>query len=327
MVGGIQRFEGYFVVIKSKDKGKLSVICYIDWEDNELEKLREHNPIYIANKNPCNENYEEEVIKRIGDAEAILISISTPINARIMSKCSKLKFIQTWSTGIDNVDIDEANRRGILVSNVPDFSVESVSQATIGLMILAARKFNSADKHVRGGGWDYIGYRGCELTNKTICIVGYGKIGKRISEILQVFGMNIIKIDSKSNKKELLDALAHSDFVSINCSLNKETYHMIGKEEFKEMRNSAIVINTSRGGVVDEEALVEALEKEEIKYACCDVLEHEPPSIENQILKSNKVFITPHCAWNTEEAKKRLNTAVIEGIEGWFNGKIINQVK
>lgn len=272
----------------------------------------------IATDDPKSRNDSEEIIKRIGDAEAIIVNISTNITQKVIERCKSLKFIQTWSTGMDNIDRDAAKKAGIIVKNVPDFSTDSVAEKTFGMMILIANRIGEANKDALEGHWRYKVFQGVELKGKTLCIIGTGKIGSRVAELARAFGMNVLLINSKTSREELRKALSVSDFITLHCPLNASTYHLLGEQEFNAVKKGAYLVNNSRGGVVDEDCLLHALNDGTIKYASIDVFEKEPPEKTNPLVVHPNVFVTPHIAWHTKEAAARLTDYSIHNLKEYL---------
>jgi phosphoglycerate dehydrogenase-like enzyme len=284
---------------------------------NRLLKLGlEHK--HIARDNPISRNNTDEIVRRIGDAEAIIINISTPITREVIERCSNLRFIQTWSAGTDNIDIVAANEHGIIVKNDPDFSIESVAEKTLAMMIFIANQLKEANIDAESGAWNYIKFQGIELKGKTLCIVGKGRIGSRIAELATVFGMDIIFSNSRTIIEELHCMFSISDFITVNCPLTKKTTNLIGEKEFSVMKKGVYFINNARGGIVDEEALINALDSGIVRYASVDVLKTEPPEFNNKLVKHPNVFVTPHIAWNTKESVERLSDTCIKNLEDFL---------
>lgn len=276
-------------------------------QHNELLHLG-LQPDDIATDNPHD---TQEIIRRIKDAEAIIVNISTKITQEVIARCKNLKFIQTWSTGVDNIDCEAAKAAGIVVKNVPDFSVESVAEKTIAMMVFIANQIREANQDTMSGQWRYTHFQGVELKGKTLGIIGMGKIGARVAELASAFGMRILPANSKTSKEKLLEICASADFITLHCPLTPNTYHLLGEDEFNAMKKGVYLINNSRGGVVDEACLLHALNSGIVRYASIDVFETEPPDESNPLLKHPNVFFTPHIAWNTKEAVQRLSDECI----------------
>lgn len=298
----------------------IRVIGKIVLNEEQRERLGKLEVRYIASDNPARTDVDE-IQSRIGDSTIVLNNISTPITGPMMRSSPNLHFIQTWSTGTDNIDLEAARVLGIRVANVPGFSTEAVAEKTMGLIILAANNLQAAHAHALQGGWDYQQFRGMELRGKTLCLIGRGRIGQRVAELARVFGMRVILIGSNSSQADLHSALAQADVISLHCPYTASTHHLIGQQEFALMQG-AIFINNSRGGVVDEDALLTAIEAGHIRFATMDVFEKEPPATNHPLLQHPNVFVTPHCTWNTEEAVRNLTDSAISNIELFVRGEL-----
>lgn len=299
---------------------QIKIIAKITLSDQQYSRLLELglHPQDIAVDNPPHRQDVEEIIRRIGNAEAIVINISTVINKEVIERCKTLKFIQTWSTGLDNIDIETAQKAGIIIKNVPDFSIESVAEKTLSLMIFIANQMKEANISALNGEWNYTKFQGVELKGKNLTIVGKGYIGSRVAELARAFGMLVTFIDSKTTKDQMRLAFSNADFITLHCPLNHSTYHLISRDEFNAMKQGVFIVNNSRGGVVDEDAFLKALEFDIVRAASVDVFEIEPPEHDNKLLNHSRVFVTPHIAWNTQEAVQRLSDACIHNLEEYL---------
>ncbi len=294
------------------------IVGKIHLSQSQLTALSNLGVHYIATDNPQSCFDEEEIIKRIGEAEAIIVNISIHISKNIIQQCKKLRFIQTWSTGIDNIDVVAAQSAGIVVKNVPDFSIESVAEKTLGMMIFIANKIRESNQNVLAGNWNYQSFQGIELKNKTLLIIGAGRIGNRVAELARVFGMTIITANSKTDKPNLKNMCSKADFITLHCPLNERTYHLLSDEEFEAMKKGVYLVNAARGGVVDEYALLKALDNGTVAYASLDVLEQEPPAIDNPLITNPKVFVTPHTMWHTKESVDRLTELCLSNLADYI---------
>lgn len=271
---------------------------------------------------------DKEVIVRATPA-TILVSKWVYISEKIFSHAPKLKFVVMAMTGYhDWVDIKAAQRRNIAVSNVIDFSTEAVAEHTLLLMLAVAKKLNPSFLDVRKGIFNpkdspYLGF---ELKGKSLGIVGYGHIGKRLGELAQAVEMHVSYVDSKSTKEQFHTLLQKSQILSIHTPLTNLTHHLIGESELKMLPEGAVVINTSRGKVIDEKALIEALKNGHLTGAGLDVFDCEPIEKNNPLLSMNNVILTPHIAYATEESYARLSEGVVRNIEAFVAGKPINIV-
>lgn len=294
---------------------KAKIIGKIVLSEKQHQELLRLGIGYIAVDNPPTRTDQDEIISRIGDAEAIIVNISTPITKDVIQKCKSLRFIQTWSTGIDHIDIKAADDAGITVKNVPDYSTEAVAEKTIAMMLFIANQIREAHQDAILGNWNYTQFQGMELKGKTLGIIGKGKIGARVGELATAFGMVVLFADSKSDKNSLQVLCSKSDFFTLHCPLTERTYHLIGKEEFQAMKKGVYFVNNSRGGVVDEKALLDALNEGVVSYASIDVFEKGPSSENADLIHHPKVFVTPHIAWNTQESIQRLTDQCIYNLK------------
>jgi len=260
---------------------------------------------------------DEEMIELVRDANAI-ISGDSPLTSQILENAKSLKIIARVGVGYDNVDLDAATRRHIIVTNVPGALSASVAEHTILLMLAVARRLIVADKNVREGRWaDYFQHApSFELNGKTLGLLGLGAIGSAVAQRAKAFNMEVLVYDPYVDEDrvarigyrrvELDRLLKESDVVSIHSPLTTETKKLIGERELNLMKKSAILINTARGMIVDESSLIEALKKGTIAGAGMDVLTREPPRQDDPILTLENVTLTPHCAAFALDALRRL---------------------
>ncbi|WP_321319565.1 NAD(P)-dependent oxidoreductase [Labilibaculum sp.] len=286
----------------------------------EFEALG-HELIFFTDRNED----EKELIKRAEGADAIIVS-NIPITKAFLDACPNLSMISVAFTGVDHIDMETCRERNILVSNAAGFSTESVAELTIGMILSVYRKIVSGDSITRFGG-DRAGFLGTELNDKTIGIVGAGAIGLRVAEIAKVFNCRVIAYNRSKKTVEGVEfvdmptLLKESDVVSLHVPLTNETKGLIGKGEFKQMKSSAILINTARGPVVNSEALCEALENGEISGAAVDVYEKEPPLDKEHILfTAPNLIMLPHLAFATNESFSKRVDIVMENIRLWLSG-------
>lgn len=281
----------------------------------------------------------DEIYKRAKDAE-ILVTNKTPLSGDTLAKLPNLKFIALLSTGFNIADCEWAKAHGIPVSNIPSYSTESVAQLTFAFILEHSRKVALHAQSVANGDWaeslDFC-YTLSPLTDigdKTIGIVGYGNIGKAVARIAKAFGMNVLACSrSRTNGSDEYSTfctmdkiLSESDFVTLHCPLTADTEGMVNSEFLKKMKKSAVLINTSRGQVVDENALAQALNSGEIAGAGLDVLCKEPPEKDNPLFSAANCYITPHIAWAAHETRQRLLDIFTENIKAFINGKPQNVV-
>ena len=279
----------------------------------------------------------DEIYDRIKDAECIIINKSIITN-EMLAKLPKLKYVGLQSTGYNIIDIHEAKRRGIVVSNIPAYSTNAVAQLVFAMILEVTNKVTLHSDSVHSGDWcecpDFCYWKSPleELDSKTIGIIGFGSIGKRVANIAKAFGMKVLvntphPVDSEDVSFVSLDTLlSESDIITCHCPLTESTEKLINKDTIAKMKRSAIFINTSRGPVVDEDALADALNSERIRYACVDVLSVEPPSEDNPLLSAKNCIITPHIAWAAVETRARLLEILEANLKAFLEGHPQNVV-
>ena len=281
----------------------------------------------------------EEIAGRAADADIVLTN-KVVMDREMMALLPRLKYIGVLATGYNVVDIEAARERDIIVTNVPAYSTESVAQTVFAHLLTVTNRAEHYAQQNRQGRWAenrdfcYWDTELTELAGKTMGIVGLGHIGRRVAEIALAFGMQVKAMTSKKaeelpagiQKAELQSLLATSDVVSLHCPLTEGTKHLIHRETLRLMKPSAILINTGRGPLVDDEALAEALNEGRLRAYCADVVTEEPPKADHPLLHAPNAFITPHIAWATVEARKRLLQTAIGNVEAFVNGHPVNVV-
>lgn len=309
----------------NKLKGVFLDASSLDIEDINFISLKN----VLANWQFYDETLPFQVSERIVDAD-IIISNKVVLDENIISKASCLKLICVAATGVNNVDIAAAKKRNIAVCNVTAYAVSSVSQHVLLLILALFRRLNDYQNLIRLGAWQkssqfcLLQYPIEDLTGKTIGIVGYGELGKAVANIAKAFGMKILIAARagtvvKDGCLPLHELLSKVDVLSLHCPLNEQTRGLIGEAELACMKSSAFLINTARGGIVDEQALVNALLQNDIAGAGVDVLIDEPPVAGNPLLDLDlpNLIISPHIAWGSRAARQRLVDEIAENIEAW----------
>ena len=281
----------------------------------------------------------EEIAGRAADADIVLTN-KVVMDREMMALLPRLKYIGVLATGYNVVDIEAARERDIIVTNVPAYSTESVAQTVFAHLLTVTNRTEHYAQQNRQGRWAenrdfcYWDTELTELAGKTMGIVGLGNIGRRVAEIALAFGMQVKAMTSKKaeelpagiQKAELQSLLASADVVSLHCPLTEGTRHLIHRETLRLMKPSAILINTGRGPLVDDEALAEVLNEGRLRAYCADVVTEEPPKADHPLLHAPNAFITPHIAWATVEARKRLLQTAIGNVEAFVNGHPVNVV-
>jgi len=282
----------------------------------------------------------EQVYERAAGAEILLINKAV-LGGDMLKKLPDLKYVGVLATGYNVIDLEEATRHGIIVTNVPAYSTDSVAQMTFALILELCLHVQRHSDSVMSGRWascpdfSYREYPLIELASKTLGIIGYGNIGRKVGQIGCRFGMNVIVAGSSARNRptkkniyrvSLAELLSQSDIVTIHCPLTPETRGLINIDNLRLMKPSAFLINTSRGPVVVEQDLAFALNEGLIGGAGLDVLSVEPPSPDNPLFNARNCLITPHIAWATLEARKRLIDIAVNNIRAFINGSPINVV-
>jgi len=293
---------------------------------NELSKYFE---VFEARNLPVDAS-DEEIIKVIDDSDALILGMHR-ISREVMESVKTLKIIARYGLGYENVDVKVATELGIVITYCRFTGEEiSVAEHTFALILAAARKIVEANEYVKSGGWrdmtQRIKFVGYELSGKTLGIIGLGHIGRRVAEIAKKgFNMKVIAYDPYipdeifkeygvkkiTNLDELIE---HSDIITIHAALTKETYNLLNAERLRKVKEGVIIVNTARGGIIDEKALVELLKEGRIYYAALDVLAKEPPTPDNELLRLPNVVITPHTAAFTYDALRRMDEGVVDDI-------------
>jgi D-3-phosphoglycerate dehydrogenase / 2-oxoglutarate reductase len=265
---------------------------------------------------------EDETIARAGEADAI-ITTDARISRRVMENLPNLQVVVRYGIGYDTIDVDAATDNHVLVVNIPDYSFEEVSNHSMSLLLACARKLLFLDGQTKQGKWGYAAGRLAPMgpiAGQTLGLVGCGNIARMVAKKAAAFGLNLIGYDPYLERKiaegagislvSLAELLKTADYISVHTPLTGETRHLLGEKEFRQMKQTAYLVNTSRGPVVDEDALAKALKEKWIAGAGIDVLEKEPPSPTNPLLTMDNVILTPHAAYYSDESVVRLRRSV-----------------
>lgn len=313
-------------------------ICILDAEtvvrenDVSLEEISTLGETKIIGYAP-----NDKVAQEIGDSDVVICNKAL-ITRDVFEKCPNLKFVGLFATGFNNVDIVAAKEHGAVVCNVPGYSTNSVAQHTMAFILNHFNKISEYKDAVANGDWErsklftYFYIPIYELEGLNLGIIGYGAIGKKVAELGKAFGMNILAYSrTKKDDKDvefcsLDELLERSDVVTLHCPLNEGTNKLIDKSALMKMKKSALLVNTSRGGVIDEEALTWALNNDIISAAAVDVLTVEPMQPDCPLKNAKNITFSPHIAWAPLQTRKRLVTLVSENIKAWAKGETINNV-
>ncbi len=279
----------------------------------------------------------DKIVQNVGDAEIVLCN-KTPFTEDVLRACPNIKYIGLCATGYNNIDLKTCRELGITVCNVPAYSSAAVAQQVFAFILNFYSRVSEYDDFVQGGGWlksetfsDFV-FPTKEISGKTLGIIGYGSIGRKVANIARAFGMSVIvntrtaKQDSSVRFADVKEVFAEADIITVHCPLTEETKGLINKENLALCKPSCIIINTSRGAVVNEYDLAEALNNGRIAAAALDVLTEEPMSADCPLIGAKNCVITPHVAWAALETRERLVKAVTENVRAFIAGKPINIV-
>lgn len=270
----------------------------------------------------------DELLGQAGGYEAFIIRSRTKIDREVLDRAVRLKLVARPGTGLDNVDVEYAKSKGITVVNSPESLVEGVAEHVVLLMLALSRKLVDADRSTKSGKWEKNALMGRELKGKVLGVVGLGRIGKRIAEIARTLGMSVLFYDVITIPPEVLSGLgarvvpldelfASSDYITLHVPITPETTHLVDEARLARMKKSAFLVNTSRGGVVDEVALAAALKEGRLAGAALDVFEKEPPS--GAIMSAPNTILTPHIGGQTEEAQSNAIVVIGEKVRAFFS--------
>lgn len=301
----------------------------ISWEG--LEKLGE---VTVYDRTP-----QDKIVERIGDAE-IVFTNKAPITREVLDK-TNIKFIGVLATGYNVVDVAYAKEKGVPVTNIPTYGTDAVAQMVFAHILNICHHVAEHNEAVKNGDWTsnvdwcFWNYPLIELSGKTMGIIGYGRIGQATGRIAQALGMKVIAFDDYQNKDlesetmkyvSLEELFANSDIISLHCPLFESTKGIINKNTIAKMKNGVIIINTSRGPLVVEEDLAEALKNGKVYAVGLDVVSTEPIKEDNPLLKAKDAIITPHIAWAPKESRARLMDIAVNNLAAFLNGNAVNVV-
>jgi len=307
----------------------VNTVSYGDISFDEIASLGE--TFYFNALSP------KEIARECAEAEALLIN-KTAITEDILSHMPRLKYIGAFATGYNNVDLAACKKRGITFCNAPAYSTHAVAQHAISLMLSFAGNTHKYIASVKRGDWmasdsfSYYAYPQYEVFDKTFAVIGYGEIGKATAKIADAMGMNVIvntrakPVNCPYKVVSLKEAFSEADYLSLHCPLNDETREIINKESLSLMKKTAVIINTARGGLINESDLAFALNCGKIRGACLDVVVKEPMAEDNPLYKADNCIITPHVAWLPVETRIRLVHTVAENLRAYLSGRPKNVI-
>ena len=298
----------------------------MDADGMDLSVFREFGEVICCGSTPPG-----EAASRIGDAGAVIVN-KTPITREVMDACPALRYIGLLATGYNNIDIDAADARGITVCNAGAYSTSAVVQHTFALLLALAGNLTAYHDAVRDGAWErspsfsWFPYPVHELWGKTMCVLGYGSIGRGVARAAEAFGMRVL-VCTRSKPADCPyplvsqeEAFREADVLSIHCPLTEQTARLVRRETLAMMKPGAFLINTARGGIVDEQALADALNEGRLAGAGTDVLTQEPMSPETPLKTAKNCLITPHIAWSALETRERLVGIAADNLRAFLAG-------
>lgn len=297
-----------------------------------MDRLSEHSNLEYNREDRV--LTKEEIVKGIQGKDGLLCLLTDTIDGEIMDANPELKIIANYAVGFNNIDLDAATQRGIPVTNTPGVLTETSADMAFTLLVATARRIVEADKFLRTGTWDGWGplqFLGSDIYGATLAIIGLGRIGKAVAQRARGFDMNVIywnRTRLSGDEEKTLgvtylsfeEALKNADFVSLNVAYNEETFHLIGEKEFGLLKETAIIINTARGPVIDEKALVRALKTKKIAGAGLDVFEAEP-KVEPELLKMDNCILLPHLASATIAARTKMGMIAVDNLLARFENR------
>ena len=308
--------------------------------DLSWEELNKIGDLTVYDRTCYDLSGQDQVVKRIGEAE-IVFTNKTPISRDALNKMPNLKYIGVLATGYNIVDVDAAKEKGIVVTNIPTYGTAAVSQMTFALLLEMCHHVGHHSEEVKKGAWTnnpdwcFWNYPLIELAHKTIGIIGFGRIGQEVGNIAQAFGMKVLaydqypKIELESDTLkyvELEELLTRSDVISLHCPLFQSTQGIINKNTIAKMKDGVMIINTSRGPLIIEDDLAEALNNGKVSGAAVDVVSFEPIKEDNPLLTAKNCIITPHISWAPRESRKRLMDIAIDNLKKFLEEDTVNVV-
>ena len=305
--------------------------------DLSWEPLQQLGELKVYDRTPVQD--AQEIMRRIGDA-AVVFTNKTPLTREILDQCPSLKFISVLATGYNVVDIAAAKEKGIPVSNIPTYGTDSVGQFAIALLLEICHHIGHHDQAVHEGRWEhnpdwcFWDYPLIELAGKTMGIIGFGRIGQRTGTIAKALNMKVLASDGHPNgqgkaiaeyvsKEELL---ARSDVIALHCPLFPDTEGLINKDTIAKMKDGVIILNNSRGPLIVEQDLADALNSGKVAAAGLDVVSTEPIKGDNPLLKAKNCIITPHMSWAPKESRQRIMDMSVDNVKAFLAGKPVNVV-
>lgn len=302
--------------------------------DLSWEAFEDFGELTVYDRTPI-----DKIVERVNDADIVLTN-KVPLSRETLNECPNIKYIGVLATGYNVVDIDAASEKDIVVTNIPTYGTEAVAQFAIAMLLEICHHIGHHDTAVHDGRWEncedwcFWDYPLIELTGKTIGIIGFGRIGQATGKIAKALGMKVIATDSHENDSgkaiaqyvDLDTLIKTSDVISLHCPLFPDTAGLINKDSISRMKDGVIILNNSRGGLIVEQDLADALNSEKVYYAAVDVVSSEPIEGDNPLLYAKNCIITPHISWAPRETRQRLMDIAVENLKQYKGGSPVNVV-
>lgn len=293
-------------------QNKVAIITRTVLRSEQIERLESQCKLAVHYDIP--DPKPECIAERIGDSNIVVTNVWSPVTQEVLEECKFVKSILTCSAGTDHIDLEYCEKVGIHVSSYPDYCVNTMAEKALAFILMALNQIVPAVDHAKEGGWDYSAFQGRECCGITLGIMGYGKTGRRLGELATAIGINILHTNSKSSTDHVAHVLSTSDVVSLHMSANQQTRHFLNKKRLDLLKSDAIIVNVSRGSLVSDSDLLNFLIENDRSIAMLDVLEKEPPPINYPLIQCKRAIVTPHIAWNSSDAQKRLGDLLCSGI-------------
>ncbi|MCE9591807.1 MAG: phosphoglycerate dehydrogenase [Planctomycetes bacterium] len=311
---------------------KFRILAADKLADEGLDFLRSQPDVELVNKAGIK---EDELARIIGEHDGMIVRSGVTVTAKVLENPGRLKIIARAGVGVDNIDLEAATSKGILVVNSAEASTITTAEHAFALLMALARNIGPAYKVMAEGGWDRNKFNGRQLAGKTLGVVGFGRIGRTVAERALAFGMNVVAYDPFINAatmmdgkvrmfSQFIDLVPHADILTFHVPLNEQTRGLLNKESFCKCRKGVLVVNASRGGVVDESAVIPAIDAGQCGGAALDVFETEPPAANNPLRKHPKVLLTPHLGASTVEAQQAVSVDAAASVLAYLRGEGIH---
>lgn len=292
-------------------KTKISIVGKTILTTLHLDKISKIADISIHTQNP---KTAQEVIIALQNAEIAIINAYTPVSQEVLDECPLIQSIITSSAGINHINEAECAKRNIRIYSYPDYCTQSMCEKAFCFILMGLHKIARAQENTSAGRWDYLSFKGRELSGKTLGILGYGKSGILLETMAKSFGMTVLHINSQSGDDDISSLIKQSHVLSLNMRVTDKTKKFLNKERLSWARKDVIIVNVARGQLIDETALTQFLTNNPESHAFLDVLEKEPPAPDTPLLSLPNAFVTPHIAWNSHEAETRLQDEIMYDI-------------